>query len=104
MSGLEGWLAPGIILAALGLFGGWVWKLATRLASAEGRINSAEILASSASARASTVERDLNDHKEHVAKEYVSRDAMAEVTQAINRLGDRLDSLFMHFIPKPPSS
>jgi hypothetical protein len=32
------------------------------------------------------VARDLNRHKEHVEAEYVSRDALTEVTSAINRL------------------
>jgi hypothetical protein len=44
------------------------------------------------------VARDLNLHKEHVAAEYVSLDALTEVTAAINRLGDRLDNLFIHLM------
>ena len=42
--------------------------------------------------------RDLNLHKEHVAAEYVRLDALTEVTAAINRLGDRLDNLFIHLM------
>ena len=34
--------------------------------------------------------RELAAHKEHVAAEYVSRDALDGVTEAINRLADRL--------------
>jgi hypothetical protein len=44
------------------------------------------------------VGRDLNLHKEHVAAEYVSRVALTEVTAAINRLGNRLDNLFIHLM------
>ena len=36
----------------------------------------------------------------HVAAEYVSRDALKEVTAAINRLGDRLDNLFTQLMTK----
>ncbi|EKS29261.1 hypothetical protein [Afipia felis] len=90
------------IIAAIGLIGGWVWRLSSRLTKQDGKIEAAAILAANASAKATTVCQDLNAHKEHVAAEYVSRDAMKEVTDAINRLGDRLDSLFLHFLPKPP--
>lgn len=79
---------------------GWVWRLAWKLASNDGRIKSAEILAAGASAKAESIGRDLSQHKEHVAAEYVSRGAMKEITDAINRLGDRLDALFMHMMPK----
>lgn len=91
---IEAWLAPGIVLAALGLFGGWVWRLATRLAETESRAKSAEIAAAGLSVKVSVLDRDLSDHKEHVAAEYVSRVALTDVTAAINRLGDRLDNLF----------
>lgn len=86
---------------------GWVWNLASKLASQEAtldameeRVTASETLASGSSARAIEVGRDLADHKEHVASEYVSRGAMKEMTDAINRLGDRLDTLFIHMLPK----
>jgi hypothetical protein len=98
-----GWEFPvGAAVALLLAIGGWVWRLSSRLTKQDGKIEAAAILASNASAKASTVGQDLNAHKEHVAAEYVSRDAMREVTEAINRLGDRLDNLFLHFMPKPP--
>lgn len=96
--GIFEWAAVTALIAV----GGIIWRLSWRLASQDGRIKAAEILASNASAKAATVERGLSDHKEHVAAEYVSRDAMKEVTDAINRLGDRLDNLFLHFMPKQP--
>ena len=97
-----GWEIPaGVAVTVVLAIGGWVWMLATRLAQAEAKTHAAEILASAASAKASVLERDLAEHREHVAAEYVSRSAMAEVTTAINRLGDRLDNMFIHFLPKP---
>lgn len=103
MTGWEAWLAPGVVLAALGLFGGWTWRLATRLAETEGKAKSAEISTAGLSVKVSALEHELVEHRAHVAAEYVSRDSMKEITDAINRLGDRLDNLFMHFIPKPPT-
>lgn len=97
-----GWEIPaGVVVSVLLAIGGWVWKLSAKLATQDGRIQSAEILASNASARASGLERELAEHREHVASEYVSRTALGEVTTAINRLGDRLDNILMHFVPKP---
>lgn len=100
---IEAWLAPSFILAVVIAVTGWVWRLSGRLAAQDGRITAAQTLASNASAKAALVDQSLSAHKEHVAAEYVSRDAMKEVTDAINRLGDRLDNLFLHFLPKPPS-
>jgi hypothetical protein len=108
----EGWFVMGweplagaavaLLLAVLG----WVWKLSGKMATQDGRIEAANIVASNASAKATILNDDLaalnNDlaaHKEHVAAEYVSRSALNDVTQAINRLADRLDSLFLHFMP-----
>lgn len=96
-----GWEIPaGVVVTVLLAVGGWVWRLATRLAQAEATAHAAEIMASNASAKATILERDLAEHREHVASEYLSKGAMAEITAAINRLGDRLDNLFIHFIPK----
>lgn len=99
MGGFE--ITAAAVVAAVGLIGGWVWKLASRLAEAESKAHAAEIVASGASAKASGLERDLAEHREHVAAEYVSRAAMSDVMAAINRLGDRLDNFFIQFIRKP---
>jgi hypothetical protein len=88
-------------IAALIAVGGIIWRLAWKLASNTERISAAETLAAGASARAVALEREVAAHKEHVAAEYVSRDALKEITDAINRLGDRLDNLFIHMMPKP---
>lgn len=99
---MTGWEIPaGVVVTVVLAVVGWIWRLAWKLAIHEGRITAAATAASNASAKATILEQELSDHREHVAAEYVSRDAMKEVTDAINRLGDRLDSILMHFIPRP---
>lgn len=83
------------------------------------RLNKAEAAAATAQSRADTaavradtaavsviaarleierVEKDLVEHRVESAREYVPKEALkdfkAEIVDAINRLGDRLDSLF----------
>ena len=94
-------ITAGVVITAGIAVAGWVWKLSSRLAESDVLVGAAEKAAAMALAKATAVGKDLADHKEHVAAEYVSRDAMKEITDAINRLGDRLDSLFLHFMPKP---
>lgn len=97
-----GWEIPaGAAVALLLAIVGWIWKLSGKLATQDGRIEAANIVASNASAKATILNDDLAAHKEHVAAEYVSRSSLKEITDAINRLGDRLDALFMHLMPKP---
>lgn len=91
----------GIAVTAILAVVGWIWKLSGRLSAADGRIKAAETLAAGASARAVELGRELADHKEHVASEYVSRETLKEFTDAVNRLGDRFDTFLMHFVPKP---
>lgn len=99
---VTGWEIPaGVVVTIVLAVGGWVWRLATKLASQDDRITAAATAASNASAKASLLERELSEHREHVAAEYVSRATMGEVTVAINRLGDRLDNFFIQFIRKP---
>lgn len=71
------WLAPGIVIAIVLAVGGWVWHLATRLAVMEGRVSTAELLASGSSAKASSAEKDLADFKASVARDYASIQALA---------------------------
>lgn len=98
---MTGWEIPaGVVVTIVLAVLGWIWKLASRLAATEAKTQAAEILASNASAKATNIGQDLASHKEHVAAEYVSRDALKDVTGAINRLGDRLDALFIQLMPK----
>lgn len=98
-----GWEVPaGAAVALLLAVLGWIWKLSGKLATQDGRITAASTAASNASAKATILEQELTQHREHVAAEYVSRDTLKEVVDAINRLGDRLDSLFLHFMPTKP--
>lgn len=96
-----GWepLAGAAVVLLLAVLG-WVWKLSSRLTKADDKIEAAQIAAANASAKTTILEQGLAEHREHVAAEYVSRDALKEITGAINRLADRLDSLFLHFVPK----
>ena len=80
---------------------GWVWNLSSKLGEQDERTKTAAIAASNASARVTILEQELTDHREHVAAKYVNRDDLKEITDAINRLGDRLDNLFIHMMPKP---
>jgi len=98
---IEAWLAPGFIFAVIIAVTGWVWRLSGRLAAQDGRITAAQTLASNASAKAALVDQDLAAHKEHVAAEYMSR---RELTDALNRIVDRIDTLVFHFLPKPPQT
>lgn len=96
-----GWEIPaGAVVSIVVGLATWIWKLSGKLTQLEDKADAAAKAASSAATKASLVSADLAQHKEHVAAEYVSRDAMKEITDAINRLGDRLDNLFLHFIPK----
>lgn len=82
----------GLALAA----GGYVWRLAWKLSKTESKAHEAVNMSAILTGKLSMLEHDLSQHREHVAAEYVSRDSLREVTEAINRLGDRLDGLFLH--------
>ncbi|MCA6098885.1 hypothetical protein [Bradyrhizobium australafricanum] len=94
-------ITAAVVVTVVLAIGGWIWRLATRLAKAEARTTAAEVLASAASVKASGLEKDLAAHREHVAAEYLSKDSMKEITAAINRLGDRLDGFFLQFVKRP---
>jgi hypothetical protein len=97
-----GWEIPaGAVVSVVIAFATWMWKLSSKLTQLEDKAETASKTATSAATKASLVGADLAEHKEHVAAEYVSRGAMKEITDAINRLGDRLDALFMHLMPRP---
>ena len=83
----------GLAITVIIAVAGWVWNLSAKMAKIE------EVSAS-AEERVAELDKALTEHREHVAAEYVSRGAMKEMTDAINRLGDRLDNLFIHLMPK----
>jgi hypothetical protein len=88
-------------VAALVALGTVVWRLAWKLASQDERIKAAETLAAGASGRSVEVGKDLASFKEHVAANHPSNDALREITDAISHLGNRIDNLILHLMPKP---
>ena len=78
-----------------------IGSMTKALTATAAKAEAAQIMATAQSVKISGLEHELAEHREHVAKQYVSREAMNDVIQAINRLADRLDSLFMHFMPRP---
>jgi Flp pilus assembly pilin Flp len=93
------------LLTALSTLGGWVFKLSGRLAQADAKADAAALTAERAGLVAQALrvaldqnERDLQEHRVTVAKEYVSNETIKgledKLIKAIDRLGDRLDTLF----------
>lgn len=81
-----------VVMAASAGIGLVVWAV-----RAEGRSRSNEAAATEAKRIAITCMNDLASFREKVAQEYVTTTALAvirvEITEALNRLGDRLDRL-----------
>lgn len=71
----------------------------SRLSKAEADATTAKASAYEAGERIITLGASFSLYREQVAREYIHREAMREVedrlTQAIDRLGDRLDRLFV---------
>lgn len=108
----------GIVAACMLLFVavGWIVRLTLALSKADAKADAASTAASNAALAAASlrisielsetkgrealekVERDLVEHRVYVAREYVSNQTIAgleeKLIKAIDRLGDRLDSLF----------
>ncbi len=80
------WTAISAIVAIVIAIGGVVVRLMDR-------INKAEIR----SATVDRLEHDLVEHRVAVAREYVSKETLANletrIVEAINRIGDRLDQI-----------
>lgn len=103
------WSAWGGTIAACMLFlaaTGWIVRLTLALSKADSKADKAEAKADSAVLTASAlrvaieqVERDLVEHRVSVAREYVSNQMLAsfekKLIDAIDRIGSRLDSLFV---------
>jgi hypothetical protein len=96
MNDMPQWLA--IILAsalpAMGIIGFWM-KLSSRLTKAETVAVDARDDAKEANEKSTILSASFSLYREQIAREYIHREVMREVeerlTQAIDRLGDRLD-------------
>lgn len=85
-----------LIVAAATVIGFWM-NFSDRITKADTRAAAAEIAAKDASGQVAILTASFGLYRENVAKEYIHRETMREVedrlTQAINRLGDRLDKI-----------
>lgn len=96
MSEIPQWatFAVGLILPAVGVLGFWM-ALSARLAKAEVIADEAKADAKEANDKATLLSASFSLYREQIAREYIHREVMREVedrlTQAIERLGDRLD-------------
>lgn len=100
------WTAWGVIVViAMGAIG-WIVRLTVALSKADAKAEAAATAAGNAITVASAlrvsieqVERDLVEHRVNVAQEYVSNQMLAsfekKLIDAIDRIGSRLDSLFV---------
>jgi hypothetical protein len=110
------WATGAAITVVLGFAIGWIVKLTLALSKADAKAEAASIAASNAAVAAASLrvsienseikmreaidktESQLVEHRVYVAREYVSNQTIAgledKLIKAIDRLGDRLDSLF----------
>lgn len=83
-----------LILPAVAIIGFWM-SLSARLAKAEIIASEAKDDAKEANEKATLLSAAFSLYREQIAREYIHREVMREVedrlTQAIERLGDRLD-------------
>jgi len=86
--------AAGLIAPGIAIIGFWM-TLSARLAKAEIISVEAKDDAKEANAKATLLSASFALYREQIAREYIHREVMREVedrlTQAIERLGDRLD-------------
>lgn len=79
-------------------FAAFVAKVASRLTKAESAAAASIVTQTATDVRISDMERGFSAHREMVAREYASREALLvmedRLIAALNRLGDRLDALF----------
>lgn len=85
-----------LVVAAATVIGFWM-NFSDRITKADARAAAAEIAAKDSSGQVAILSASFSLYRENVAKEYIHRETMHEVedrlTQAINRLGDRLDKI-----------
>lgn len=76
----------------------WVWLISGKISTVEIKADEAAKHALVSVAEAKAIEKLLADHRQEVAKEYVSYQYMqnleTRVVDAIKSLGDRIDRLF----------
>jgi hypothetical protein len=96
MTEIPSWLMISVasIVPALAIIGFWM-NLSSRLAIAETIANEAKNDAKEANDKSTLLSASFGLYREQIAREYIHREVMREVedrlTQAIERLGDRLD-------------
>jgi hypothetical protein len=83
-----------LVVPAIAIIGFWM-TLSARLAKAEMVSTEAKEDAKEANDKATLLSASFSLYREQIAREYIHREVMREVedrlTQAIERLGDRLD-------------
>jgi hypothetical protein len=96
MTELPQWatFALALVVPAIAIIGFWM-TLSARLAKAEVISSEAKEDAKEANDKATLLSASFSLYREQIAREYIHREVMREVedrlTQAIERLGDRLD-------------
>lgn len=96
MTEIPQWVTFGValIVPALAIIGFWM-SLSGRLTRAELTSTEAKKDAEEANSKATLLSASFALYREQIAREYIHREVMREVedrlTQAIERLGDRLD-------------
>lgn len=93
---IEPWMTSlaSIVVPALAIIGFWM-TLSARLAKAELTATESKVAAKEANEKATLLSASFALYREQIARDYIHREVMREVedrlTQAIERLGDRLD-------------
>ncbi len=96
MTEIPQWATFGIalIVPAIAIIGFWM-SISARLTKAEVTAEDAKKDAEEANSKATLLSASFSLYREQIAREYIHREVMREVedrlTQAIERLGDRLD-------------
>lgn len=97
------WASIAVIIGAVGGAAAWLVRFSTRLSNMEATAKAAAKEANAAAIQAAHTDRELVEHRVTVAREYASNETIArlegKLIDAIDRLGNRLDSLFA---PRPP--
>lgn len=83
--------------------GGVIWHLAWKISRIAQASETHAIQMAQLSLKNETLAHAISDHESFVARTYVSteaiRDVKTDLVAAVNRLGDRLDNLFLTIAP-----